>query len=81
MKLNRRRMLQSSAAALGFSVPLPTTATSASPSADMPYEKKFIEVNGSNMAYVDEGSEPEAGTLITCRSRPFTSWSRGLRPE
>jgi len=56
--LTRRTMLKASAATAGLAAALPAFAQSFTPSTDMPYEKKLVEVNGSDMAYVDEGEGP-----------------------
>ncbi|MEL7277798.1 MAG: haloalkane dehalogenase [Pseudomonadota bacterium] len=69
--LTRRTMLKASAATAGLAVALPAFAQSFTPSADMPYEKKYVEVNGSNMAYVDEGEGP---VVLFLHGNPTSSY-------
>lgn len=70
-RLSRRTILKASAATAGLAIALPAFAKSFTPSADMPYEKKFIEVNGSNMAYVDEGEGP---VVLFLHGNPTSSY-------
>ena len=69
--LTRRAMLKASAASVGLAMALPAFAQSFTPAVDMPYEKKYVEVNGSNMAYVDEGEGP---VVLFLHGNPTSSY-------
>ena len=69
--LTRRTLLKASVAATGLAAALPAFAQSFTPSADMPYEKKYVEVNGSQMAYVDEG---EGDPILFLHGQPTSSY-------
>lgn len=69
--LTRRAMLKASAASVGLAMALPVFAQSFTPAVDMPYEKKYVEVNGSNMAYVDEGEGP---VVLFLHGNPTSSY-------
>ncbi|MEO1346692.1 MAG: haloalkane dehalogenase [Pseudomonadota bacterium] len=70
-RLTRRTLLKASAATAGLAAALPAFAQSFTPSAGMPYAKKYIEVNGSNMAYVDEGEGP---VVLFLHGNPTSSY-------
>ena len=69
--LNRRTLLQGTAAALALTAALPAHVALAAPSAEMPFEKKKIAVNGSDMAYVDEGTGP---VVLFLHGNPTSSY-------
>ncbi len=58
LKISRRTVLQGTVAAVAFTFAVPGFGEGFTPSADMPFEKKFVELNGAQMAYVDEGDGP-----------------------
>ncbi len=70
-KISRRSVLQGTAAILAFVSARPALAERFTPSADMPFEKKFVEVNGSKMAYVDEGTGP---VILFLHGNPTSSY-------
>ena len=58
LKPTRRTLLGGAAAAALSIGALNVTAQSTMPSAEMPFAKKFVDIKGSQMAYVDEGDGP-----------------------
>ena len=71
LRISRRSVLQGTVATIAFVSALPALAERFIPSADMPFEKKFIEVNGSQMAYVDEGDGP---VILFLHGNPTSSY-------
>ncbi|MFL4470061.1 haloalkane dehalogenase [Tateyamaria armeniaca] len=71
LKVSRRSVLQGTVAAVAFTSAVPALAKEFTPSADMPFEKKFVEVNGSQMAYVDEGNGP---VVLFLHGNPTSSY-------
>lgn len=67
----RRTLLKTSVATAGLAAAFPVFAQSFAPSANMPYDKKMIEVSGSNMAYVDEGEGP---VVLFLHGNPTSSY-------
>ncbi|WP_299685423.1 haloalkane dehalogenase [uncultured Tateyamaria sp.] len=70
-RTTRRTLLQGSAAALALTAALPALAAGGTPSADMPFEKKSVAVNGSSMTYVDEGTGP---VVLFLHGNPTSSY-------
>ncbi|WP_298839456.1 haloalkane dehalogenase [uncultured Roseobacter sp.] len=71
LRISRRSVLQGTVATIAFVSALPALAERFIPSADMPFEKKFVEVNGSQMAYVDEGDGP---VILFLHGNPTSSY-------
>ncbi|WP_299376865.1 haloalkane dehalogenase [uncultured Tateyamaria sp.] len=71
LKISRRTALQGTVAAVASVMALPALAEGFTPSADMPFEKKFVDVNGSKMAYVDEGNGP---VVLFLHGNPTSSY-------
>ncbi|WP_415919032.1 haloalkane dehalogenase [Tateyamaria sp. SN6-1] len=71
LKISRRTVLQGTVATVAVTAAVPLFADEATPSADMPFEKKFVEVNGSQMAYVDEGDGP---VVLFLHGNPTSSY-------
>jgi len=62
----------SGAAATALSITaLGSNAQTPAPPADMPFVKKFVDVNGSQMAYVDEGNGP---VVLFLHGNPTSSY-------
>ncbi len=70
-KMSRRILLQGTAATIAVAAMLPAHAEGFTPSADMPFEKKYVDVNGSKMAYVDEGTGP---VVLFLHGNPTSSY-------
>ncbi|WP_299046822.1 haloalkane dehalogenase [uncultured Tateyamaria sp.] len=70
-KLNRRTLLGSVAATALVTGALPALAEGSSPSAKMAFTKKTVAVNGSTMAYVDEGTGP---VVLFLHGNPTSSY-------
>lgn len=67
-----RRTLLSGAAATALSIAaLGSIAQTATPSTDMPFTKKFVDVKGAQMAYVDEGDGP---VVLFLHGNPTSSY-------
>jgi haloalkane dehalogenase len=71
LKISRRTVLQGTAATVAVISAVPSFAEGFTPSVDMPFEKKFVEVNGSQMAYVDEGNGP---VVLFLHGNPTSSY-------
>ncbi len=71
LKMSRRSVLKGTIASVAAVSALPVVAEGFTPSAAMPFEKKFVEVNGSNMAYVDEGDGP---VVLFLHGNPTSSY-------
>ncbi|WP_299286999.1 haloalkane dehalogenase [uncultured Tateyamaria sp.] len=71
LNISRRSVLQGTAAAVAVMSALPAHAEEFTPSADMPFEKKSVEVNGSKMTYVDEGDGP---VVLFLHGNPTSSY-------
>ncbi|PTX56355.1 haloalkane dehalogenase [Litoreibacter ponti] len=69
--LTRRALLRLTAATTLLSAALPALADGDAPSAEMPFEKRLVEVNGSKMAYVDEGEGP---VVLFLHGNPTSSY-------
>ncbi|MEM8836745.1 MAG: haloalkane dehalogenase [Pseudomonadota bacterium] len=72
----RRSLLKGSVAigtlaAMPLIAPAPSFAKDFQPSADMPFKKKSVEINGSKMAYVDEGDGP---VVLFLHGNPTSSY-------
>ena len=71
LKISRRSVLQGAATTVAVMSAHPALAEGLAPSADMPFKKKFVEVNGSQMAYVDEGNGP---VVLFLHGNPTSSY-------
>ncbi|WP_298971815.1 haloalkane dehalogenase [uncultured Roseobacter sp.] len=71
LKMSRRSVLQGTAATIAVVSALPALAEGFTPSADMPFEKKSVEINGSKMTYVDEGDGP---VVLFLHGNPTSSY-------
>jgi len=69
--LSRRVLLKTTAALTTLALASPVAAQVSGPSADMPFEKKFVEINGTQIAYVDEGQGP---VMLFLHGNPTSSY-------
>ncbi|WP_299733947.1 haloalkane dehalogenase [uncultured Tateyamaria sp.] len=71
LKISRRSVLQGTAATIAVVSAVPVFGDGFTPSAEMQFEKKYVEVNGSQMAYVDEGNGP---VVLFLHGNPTSSY-------